>query len=105
MIALVSYSVNAQVRLLQRVSASEEDRMNSTALWFGHKSCRPPKTKENRRGWSLEDLTEGSYVCFQAEESSEYFDTAGFEVGKVLLLPSEISEEAELHVEYQQFDT
>ena len=54
--------------------------------------------------WSVEDITEGCYVCFQADEDSEYYDKAGFEVGKVLQLPPELSDQAEILVEYHQFD-
>ena len=42
--------------------------------------------------------------CFQAEESSEYFENAGFEVGKVLTVPSELIDQGEVFVEYHQFD-
>ena len=46
-----------------------------------------------------------SYVCFQADESSEYFEKAGFEVGKVLRVPTELtSDHAEVYVEYHQFN-
>lgn len=57
---------DAELRVLQRHNASEEARQTSNAVWLGHKSRRPAKTQENRQGWSLEDITEGSYVCFQA---------------------------------------
>ena len=43
-------------------------------------------------------------ICFQAEESSEYFENAGFEVGKVLKVPSELIDQGEVFVEYHQFD-
>ncbi|KAL3133947.1 hypothetical protein ABBQ32_008394 [Trebouxia sp. C0010 RCD-2024] len=77
--------------------------MNSTALWFGNKACRPATTKQKRRGWSLEDVTVGSYVCFEADETSEYW-LAGFELGKVLTVPSDLTDEAKLQVDYHQFD-
>ena len=89
---------------MQRVAASEQERINTPAVWLGHKKCRPAKTNLRRRGWSLEEITEGSYVCFQAEETSEYFDNAGFEVGKVLKVPPEQTDETEVYVEYHQFD-
>ena len=60
--------------------------------------------KSARQGWSVEDMTEGSYICFQAEESSEYFENAGFEVGKVLTVPSELIDQGEVFVEYHQYD-
>ena len=49
-------------------------------------------------------MTEGHYICFQAEESSEYFENAGFEVGKVLKVPSELIDQGEVFVEYHPFD-
>ena len=91
------------MRLLERAAASKEDRAKTTALWFGRKACRPAKTTENRRGWSLEDVSVGTYVCFEADPTSEYLQ-AGFELGKVLALPSKVTDEAELDVEYHQFD-
>ena len=94
-----------QLRVLQRHNASEEARQTSNAVWLGHKSRRPAKTQENRQGWSLEDITEGSYVCFQAGETSDYFVIPGFEIGKVLGVPAELTDETEMHVEYQEFDT
>ena len=90
--------------MMQRIAASEQERINTPAVWLGHKSCRPAKTKESRQGWSVEDITEGSYVCFQADEDSEYYDKAGFEVGKVPQVPPELSDQAEILVEYHQFD-
>ena len=46
-----------------------------------------------------------SYVCFQADEGSEYFQNAGFEVGLVLQVPTKLtSDQAEVYVEYHQFD-
>lgn len=93
-----------QARLSQHAAATEEERINNPVVWFGHKQCRPAKTKGHRQGWSLEDVTEGSYVCFQGDESSEYFHNAGFEVGKVLKLPRELMDDAEINVEYHQFD-
>ena len=71
---------------MQRVAASEQERINTPAVWLGHKKCRPAKTNLRRRGWSLEEITEGSYVCFQAEETSEYFDNAGYLLLSELLL-------------------
>ncbi|KAL3142118.1 hypothetical protein ABBQ32_004736 [Trebouxia sp. C0010 RCD-2024] len=92
-----------QTAVLERLAASEEERMNSTALWFGHKACRPATTKQKRRGWSLEDVTVGSYVCFEADKTSEYW-LAGFELGKVLTVASDLTDEAKLQVDYHQFD-
>ena len=93
-----------QTRLLHRANASEEERMKNPAVWFGHKRCRPAKTKGHRQGWSLEDVVVGSFVCFEADESSEYSRTPGFEVGQVTEVPIELNEECKLQVEYRQFD-
>ena len=79
--------------------------MKNPAVWFGHKRCRPAKTNSRRQGWSLEDVTLGSYVCFEADESSDYFHVPGFEVGQVTAVPNELNDESELEVEYRQFDT
>lgn len=89
---------------MQRIAATEQERIKTPVVWLGHKKCRPAKTTESRQGWSVEDMTEGSYICFQAEESSEYFENAGFEVGKVLTVPSELIDQGEVFVEYHQFD-
>lgn len=92
------------MRIMQRIAATEQERIKTPVVWLGHKKCRPAKTTESRQGWSVEDMTEGSYICFQAEESSEYFENAGFEVGKVLTVPSELIDQGEVFVEYHQFD-
>lgn len=89
---------------MQRIAATEQERIKTPVVWLGHKKCRPAKTTESRQGWSVEDMTEGSYICFQAEESSEYFENAGFEVGKVLTVPSELIDQGEVFVEYHQYD-
>ena len=89
---------------MQRIAATEQERIKTPVVWLGHKKCRPAKTTESRQGWSVEDMTEGSYICFQAEESSEYFENAGVEVGKVLTVPSELIDQGEVFVEYHQFD-
>ena len=86
------------------MSATEQERIKTPHVWPGHKRCRPAKTKVDRQGWSVEEITEGSYICFQAEDSSEYFAKPGFEVGKVLKVPSELTDQAILQVEYHQFD-
>ena len=92
------------MRVLQRISATEQERIETPDVWLGHKRCRPPKNKENA-SWSVEEITAGSYVCFQADEGSEYFQNAGFEVGLVLQVPTELtSDQAEVYVEYHQFD-
>ena len=90
--------------MMQRIDATEQERIKTPDVWLGHKRCRPAKTRENT-SWSVEEITAGSYVCFQPDESSEYFEKAGFEVGKVLRVPTELtSDHAEVYVEYHQFD-
>ncbi|KAL0018816.1 hypothetical protein WJX77_001366 [Trebouxia sp. C0004] len=66
---------HAELRILQRVNASEEVRQTSNAVWLGHKSRRPPKTKENRQGWSshltshLSQISQGSFSGIEGPES------------------------------------
>ena len=45
----------------------------------------------------------GSYVCFQALEESEYCNVR-FEIGKILELPFELMDDAEVLVQYHEFD-
>ncbi len=58
---------------------------------------------DSREGWSTEDIKVGTYVCFAAHEDSEY-SKVGFEIGKVVELPLELLDEAEVIVEYMEFD-
>ena len=88
------------------INASEEQRREKPQVWFGHKGRKPRNVNDNRLAWSLEDdIGVGTYVCFSCSESSEYFQTARFEVGRVLEVPSNITDEDCLvPVEYFQFD-
>ena len=94
-----------QRRVLQQMSATEESRLAKPVVWLGWKGHKPTNVNNHQVCFSLDDVTAGSYVCLQPHEDSEYFKVPKFEVAKVLSIPEDLSsEEAEMQVEYQQFD-
>lgn len=99
-------NIALQAQFLERVTASEEDRLAKPAVWCGHKGQRPKTVNDNRRGWSLEDISNGTYVCFISPEGSEYFERPGYEVARVhrLDVGEELTDGTEIFVVFQQFD-
>ena len=108
-----------QAKMLARMSASEEERLERPNVWCGWKGQRPAGVKlakacnllllllllnDTREGWTLEDIKEGSYICFQPAPESEYFKQPGFEVAKVARLDEEPTDDTRLFVIFQQFD-
>ena len=35
---------------MQRIAATEQERIKTPVVWLGHKKCRPAKTTESRQG-------------------------------------------------------
>lgn len=95
-----------QVQIAAHINASEEQRGEKPEVWFGHKGQKPRNINDNRREWSLEhDIAPGCYVCVQCDKSSEYFNTARFEVARVSEVPSDVTSEFLLvPVEFHKFD-
>ena len=94
-----------QRQVLQQMNATEEMRLAKPVVWLGWKGHKPSNVNNHKVAFSLDDVTVGSYVCLQPHEDPEYFRVPKFEVAKVVSIPEDLSsEEAQMQVEYQQFD-
>ena len=89
--------------LIDRVHATEAERVQQGGVWLGHKSRRPPRNRKSNT-WSIEDATVGSFVCVEGDIQAEFSINAKFQVAKVLALPEGVKDEYLLRVEWYQFD-
>ena len=63
---------------MQRIAATEQERIKTPFVWLGHKKCRPAKTTESRQGWSVEDMTEGSLHLLSSRRELRVFRECRF---------------------------
>lgn len=86
------------------MAATEETRLIHPGVWFGHRGHKLAGINDFRQAWSIEDITENSFVCVTPGENSEYKDTAGVDLARVEQVPVDMTDDTMLPVVWYQFD-
>ena len=97
-------TVVAQAQILNRAVTPESERLMHPGIWLGHKGRRPAGINDFRSRWDIDEAKQGTYVCLQPGEGSQYLAKPGFEVAKILNIPELVTDTSLLLVEWQEFD-